>query len=63
MTPAMMEALKDKRAEEEMRAYWAQHKARAGLRTVAPSTPIDARYEATLSVDFEDDGDSDRETK
>lgn len=51
---------RDKRAQEEWRARQER------LATLAASKPssnsIDARYEATLAVDFEDDGDSDRET-
>jgi len=60
MTRWQIEEEKDKRAAEEWRV-------RKELATPAASKPsstlVDARYEATLSVDFEDDGDSDRVTK
>ena len=56
-----MEDERDKRAQEEWRA---RQERLATLAASKPSstTSIDARYEATLAVDFEDDGDSDRET-
>lgn len=59
-----MEDERDKRAQEE---WHARQERLATLVASKPSskpssTSIDARYEATLAVDFEDDGDSDRET-
>ena len=59
-----MEDERDKRAQEEWRA---RQERLATLAASKPSskpssTSIDAQYEATLAVDFEDDGDSDRET-
>jgi hypothetical protein len=50
---------RDKRAQEE----WRARQERLATSKPPSSTLIDARYEATLAVDFEDDGDSDRETK
>jgi hypothetical protein len=54
---------RDKRAQEEWRARQERLATLAAAASKPSSTSIDARYEATLAVDFEDDGDSDRETK
>ena len=53
-----IEEEKDKRAQEEWRAHQERLSMPAASRPL--STSIDARYEATLAVDFEDDGDSER---
>ena len=61
MTRWQIEAERDKRAQDEWRAR--QERLSMPAASKPSSTSIDARYEATLAVDFEDDGDSDRETK
>jgi len=61
MTRWQIEDEKNKRAAEEWRAR--QERLAMPAATKPLSTLVDARYEATLSVDFEDDGDSDRVTK
>ena len=63
MTRWQIEAERDKRAQDEWRARQERLSMPAAPAASKPSSSIDARYEATLAVDFEDDGDSDRETK
>jgi hypothetical protein len=59
MTRWQIEEERDKRAQEEWRAR--QQRLAMPTATKPSSTLVDARYEATLSVDFEDDGDGDRD--
>lgn len=54
---------RNKRAQEDWLARQERLATLAASKPCKPSsTSIDSRYEATLAVDFEDDGDSDRET-
>ena len=53
---------RDKRAQEEWRARQERLATLAASTSKPSSIEVDSRYEATLAVDFEDDGDSDRET-
>ena len=59
MTRWQIEEERDKRAAEE----WRARQERLATPASKPlSTLVDERYESTLSVDFEDDGDGDRDT-
>jgi len=59
MTRWQIEEERDKRAAEEWRAR--QERLAMPTATKPSSTKVDERYESTLSVDFEDDGDGDRD--
>jgi hypothetical protein len=61
MTRWQIEDEMDKRAAEVWRAR--QERLATPAATKPLSTKVDERYESTLSVDFEDDGDGDRATQ